>query len=222
MAAAARSSGAAGGVEATLDAIRAVYKRLDPAGVDRDLAESFQVAAGRLMDGGNVHILPRNPQARWDAIKNAVGDTALAKQINRRFAKEQLLGLYDYSGGIDTVFLSEGGTVQDLASVLAHEMAHQTQLLRLDLEGMETFEAEFQAMAAERAYMQLLAPEDVALLSQANREIRDAKDLSELENITRTLDPKKSSWLLPRHVLAGRTGVLQAMADEILAALRKR
>jgi hypothetical protein len=105
MAAATHGIRGATGVEASIEAIQNVYKRLESRSVDQDLAECFRITAEKMFDSGNVHILPA--KNRLAVIRDAIGNVALAQEINNSFAKEGTLGLHTSHSGALMIFLRE-------------------------------------------------------------------------------------------------------------------
>ena len=211
------SGGGINEIKVTLKTIGQVFKKLDP-GVDRKLAEAFQKAAEELIVLDKVKVIPTTLKLQRQAIRDAVGaagDWKLADSIFNELQAQGTAGVYN--AHLDMIFLKGQGSPESIASFLSHEIAHQTQELKIGVQNMSLWEQEFQAFVAEREFLKLLPPESVPLELRALRNATNA-DIDKLV----LSDYEARAWLTKPRAFENDEAVVQASADKILELLKTR
>lgn len=149
-------------VKASLETIAAVFRKLDPAKVDTKLAEAFSKAAEKIIQDGRIAVISENAIEQMAEIRKLVAaqggsEAEIARRTKELFgdlSKPGARGVYHTK--LNIIIVKGSADPVSVASVLAHELAHQRQQLVLGIKNMSLYEAEFQAFVAQREFLTML------------------------------------------------------------------
>ena len=153
VAAAIGKGGGGPALRTTLEEIAGVFRRAATEGSDRKLMQAFHAAAEKAVADGKVLVVSgpwKEQKAAVEAFvakheKNPESAKRLSWLINSELTVEKSEGLYNPI--LDVIIVKGDGSAETVASIMAHELAHQRQDLVLGIENMSKFESEFQAFS---------------------------------------------------------------------------
>ena len=201
VAAAIGKGGGGPALRTTLEEIAGVFRRAATEGSDRKLMQAFHAAAEKAVAEGKVLVVSGSWKEQKAAVeafvakheKNPESAKRLSWLINSELTVEKSEGLYNPI--LDVIIVKGDGSAETVASIMAHELAHQRQDLVLGIENMSKFESEFQAFYAQQEFLKNLKsvpgqqmPEDMAWLLNA-----DAKTIEKhvIDNYKGTIRPQR-------------------------------